>query len=109
MDLLGLFKGSSAQPAVLKDIVAQYQRLRPTRLRLNNELVHRLSRDVLNEGAKRIGMFHNGMLVFENEDETSVLMKWTPNVASTLQEVPRRPRIQLNEDWRSQNFTQERP
>jgi hypothetical protein len=76
MDLLGFCKGSSAQPTVFKDIVAQYQRFRPIRLRLNNELVHRLTRDVLNDGAKRIGIFHDGIIVFETEDQTSVLMDY---------------------------------
>ncbi len=45
-------------------------------MRLNNELVHRLSRDVLNEGAKKIGILRNGVFVFENEDETYVLMDY---------------------------------
>jgi len=76
MDLFGLCKGSPPQPTVFKDIVAHYQHLRPIRLRLNNELVHRLSRDVLEDGAKRIGIFHDGTFVFENEDETSVLMDY---------------------------------
>jgi hypothetical protein len=76
MDLFGFCKASSPQPTVFKDILAHYQHLRPIRLRLNNELVHRLSRDVLNDGAKRIGIFHDGTFVFENEDETSVLMDY---------------------------------
>jgi len=76
MDLFGFCKASSPQPKVFKDIVAQYQQLRPIRLRLNDELVHRLSRDVLDDGAKRIGIFHDGTFVFENEDETSVLMDY---------------------------------
>ena len=53
MDLFGFCKGSSPQPTVFKDIVAHYRQLRPIRLRLNNELVQRLSRDVLDEGAKK--------------------------------------------------------
>ena len=52
MDLLGFCKASSPQPEVFKDILARYQHLRPIRLRLNNELVHRLSRDVLDDGRK---------------------------------------------------------
>jgi hypothetical protein len=63
-------------PHDFKDFVAQYKRIRPTRLRLNNELVRRLSRDALDEGAKRIGIWCNGTFVFENEDETSVLMDY---------------------------------
>jgi hypothetical protein len=76
MGLFGFSKASFPQTTVSKDIVAQYQRLRPIRLRLNNKLVHRLSRDVLNDGAKRIGILRGGMFVFDNEDETSVLMDY---------------------------------
>jgi hypothetical protein len=76
MDLFGFSKASSPIPKVFNDIVAHYQCLRPIRLRLNNELVHQLSRDVLEDGAKRIGIFRDGTFVFENEDETSVLMDY---------------------------------
>ena len=76
MDLFGFRKSSSPETTVLKDIVAHYQHLRPIRLRLNNELVHRLSHDVLNDGARRIGILQDGIFVFENEDETSVLMDY---------------------------------
>ena len=76
MGIFGSSKASFPQTTVSKDVVALYQRLRPTRLRLNNELVGRLSRDVLNDGAKSIGILRGGTLVFENEDETSVLMDY---------------------------------
>lgn len=76
MGLFGFRKASFPQTTVSKDIVAHYQRLRPIRLRLNNELVRRLSRDVLNDGAKRIGILCGGTFVFDNEDEMSVLMDY---------------------------------
>jgi len=76
MGLFGFSKASSPQTTVSKDIVTRYQRFRPIRLRLNNELVRRLSRDVLDEGAKRIGILRGGTFVFENEDQTSVLMDY---------------------------------
>ncbi len=76
MGLFGVRKPSFAPTTDSKDIAARYQRLRPIRLRLNNELVRRLSRDVLNEGAKKIGILRGGMFVFDNEDETSVLMDY---------------------------------
>jgi len=66
MGLFGFSKASFPQTTVSKDIVAHYRRLRPIRLRLNNELVRRLSRDVLNEGAKRIGILRGGTFVFDN-------------------------------------------
>lgn len=59
-----------------QNLVARYQRLRPTRLRLNNELVRRLSRDVLHEGGKRLGLLRGDTFVFEDEDQSSVLMDY---------------------------------
>lgn len=76
MVLFGFRKPSFAPTTDSQDIAARYQRLRPIRLRLNNELVRRLSRDVLNEGARKIGILRNGVFVFDNEDESSVLMDY---------------------------------
>ena len=72
----GFGKTSSPQPTVTKDAVALYKRLRPTRLRLNDKLVERLSDDMIQDGAKKIGILRDGTIVFENEDETSVLMDY---------------------------------
>ena len=76
MGLFGFIKSTPRQTTVLPDIVAHYQRLRPIHLRLNNELVRRLSRDVLDEGAKKLGILRGGMFVFDSEDESSVLMDY---------------------------------
>jgi hypothetical protein len=76
MNLFGFGKTTIPRSTDFKDIVARYRRLRPTRLRLNNELVRRLSRDVLDDGAKRIGILRGGTFVFDNEDETCVLMDY---------------------------------
>ena len=76
MGLFGFRKPSFAATTDSKNIAARYRRLRPIRLRLNNELVRRLSRDVLKEGARKIGILRGGMFVFDNEDETSVLMDY---------------------------------
>ncbi len=76
MGLSGFSKASFPQTTVSKDILVHYQRLRPIRLRLNNELVSRLSTDVLRDGAKRIGILRDGIFVFASEDETSVLMDY---------------------------------
>jgi hypothetical protein len=67
---------SASQFSNSKDLVARYRRLRSVQMRLNNELVSRLPMDVLREGAKRIGILHGDMFVFDNEDETSVLMDY---------------------------------
>jgi len=76
MGLFGLVKSPSPQATAYRDVAARYQRLRPIRLWLNNELVRRLSRDALDEGAKKLGLLRSGVFVFDNEDETSVLMDY---------------------------------
>ncbi len=81
MGLFNFGKSPSTQAAhsndaVPKDIIARYRCLRSIRLRLNDKLVHRLSSDVLNDGARRIGILRGEMFVFDNEDETSVLMDY---------------------------------
>ena len=58
----------------LQEAVAEYQRLRRIRLRLNHELASRLPRDVVNEGAKKIGIFQRGKIVLDCEDQVAVLM-----------------------------------
>jgi hypothetical protein len=76
MGLFSFSETAAPQTTVFEEVFARYQRLRPIRLRLNNELVRRLSRDVLNDGARRIGILRDGVFVFDNEDETSVLMDY---------------------------------
>ena len=69
-------KDTAAKGTVIKDVVACYQRLRSTRLHLSNELVARLSRDTLDEGARRLGILRDGTFVFDSEQEMSVLMDY---------------------------------
>jgi hypothetical protein len=76
MGLFGFGNSPSPQATVSKGIAARYRCLRSVRLRLNDELVRRLSTEVLEEGAKRIGLLRGGMFVFDTEDETSVLMDY---------------------------------
>lgn len=59
-----------------EDIVARYERLRPIRMRLNHTLTGLLSKRVIHEGAKRLGMLRGETVFFENEDQTSVLMDY---------------------------------
>lgn len=75
---MGLFRfaapsGLSTAP---QEAVRQHKRLRPVRMRLNNELVSRFSRDVIQEGARKLGMLNRGVVVLNTEDETSVLMDY---------------------------------
>ena len=67
---------SRAATPETKRIVARYERLRQVRLRLNNELVSRLSHDALDEGGRKLGILRKGVFVFDSEDETSVLMDY---------------------------------
>jgi len=76
MGLFGFGGTSSSKVQNQADIVARYQRLRPLRLRLNNKLVGRLSRDVLNKGAERLGLLRGDTFVFDDEGQMSVLMDY---------------------------------
>jgi len=58
------------------DVVARYKGLRKLRLELNNRLVKSLSREELEEGATRLGLFRNGTIVLESEDLLSVVMDY---------------------------------
>jgi hypothetical protein len=55
-------------------LVPTYQRLRKIGLKLNHRLVETLSKDVLEEGGRKLGIFRKGTLVFDTEDEVAVLM-----------------------------------
>ena len=58
------------------EIVSRYKQLRKVGRNLNDKLVKRLSKDVLYEGGRRLGIVQSGTLVFNSEDETSVLMDY---------------------------------
>lgn len=58
------------------EIISRYQHLRMVGRNLNSKLVKRLSKDVLHEGGKRLGILRGDTLVFGSEDETSVLMDY---------------------------------
>ncbi len=73
MGLFSISKGASPQTATFKELVAQYKRLRPVRMRLNDLLAGRLSKEQIDAGAKRLGMLRRGMIVFNSESEMPVL------------------------------------
>ncbi len=58
------------------EIIARYRHYRTVSRKLNDKLVRRLSKEALHEGAKRLGILRRGTLVFNSEDETSVLMDY---------------------------------
>ena len=58
------------------DILSRYQRLRTAGWNLSSRLVKRLSKDVLEEGGRKLGILQGRTFVFETEDESSVLMDY---------------------------------
>jgi hypothetical protein len=70
-------RSSDVLPVANRDeIISRYQHLRMVGRSLSSKLVKRLSKDVLHEGGKKLGILRGGTLVFESEDETSVLMDY---------------------------------
>jgi len=65
------------------ELLPRYKQFRQVGLGLNNKLVKSLSREDLNEGGKKLGILRQGVLVFDTEDESSVLMDYC------LHDVPR--------------------
>jgi hypothetical protein len=57
-------------------LFAEYRQTRSVGMQLNNKLVERLGIDVLEEGARKLGLLKQGTFVFETEDESSVLMDY---------------------------------
>jgi len=57
-------------------LLARYQRIRQVGLHLNQLLVKRLTRQALEEGARALGILRKGVMVFQSEDMTSVLMDY---------------------------------
>ena len=58
------------------EVISRYKHLRTVGRNLNHKLVERLSKDVLYEGGKKLGILQRNTLVFNSEDETSVLMDY---------------------------------
>jgi hypothetical protein len=78
MGQIDLFRPRFEALSVAKrdDIVSQYQRLRTVGWDLNNRLVKRLSKDVLEEGGTKLGMLEGKVFVVDTEDEVSILMDY---------------------------------
>ena len=58
------------------NLVPIYLQLRKVGMKLGHKLVMSLEKDVLEEGGSKLGMVQNGVLVFNSEDESSVLMDY---------------------------------
>lgn len=58
------------------ELLPRYKQLRQAALRLNNRLVETLSRSVLDEGGKKLGILRGYVLTLDSEDEIAVLMDY---------------------------------
>ncbi len=78
MPILDLIRrrDSSLVPLSPQVLVARYQRMRAVSRKLNNAMVERLPKDVLHEGGRKLGLLHDGTFVFDNEQETAILMDY---------------------------------
>ena len=78
MSRSGFFRRNESDPnnADRAAIISRYKRLRAVGRNLNHKLVQRLSTDVLHEGGRKLGILQRGTLVFNSEDETSILMDY---------------------------------
>jgi hypothetical protein len=77
MSLSDLFRRE--EPGTTPDragIVTRYKHLRAVGRTLNQKLVQRLSKDVLHEGGRKLGLLKRDILVFGSEDETAILMDY---------------------------------
>jgi hypothetical protein len=57
-------------------LLPRYQRLREVGRAVANALVKTLSKDVMDEGGRALGILHQGILVFDSEDEMAILMDY---------------------------------
>lgn len=57
-------------------IISRYLHMRALGRDVNALLVHCLEKDLILEGARKLGFLHEGSLVFRSEDESSILMDY---------------------------------
>lgn len=58
------------------EMIARYQELRVIGRELNGQLTHSLSKRIMMEGGRRLGIARGNTLVFDTEDEASVLVDY---------------------------------
>lgn len=56
------------------EVIEHYRRLRPQLTRLQDAILHRVSREDIMASGQRLGLVHEGILMFDGEDDTAVLM-----------------------------------
>ncbi len=58
------------------ELLGRYKRAREVRFRLNNLLVSTIPKKTLEECARKLGFLRKGTLMFDNEDESAILMDY---------------------------------
>jgi hypothetical protein len=58
------------------DMISRYQELRVVGRELNGQLTHSLSKRIMMEGGRRLGIAKGNTFVFDTEDETSILVDY---------------------------------
>ena len=78
MSLRDLFRPNSVTTKIADrgSIISRYKRLRAVGRNLNQKMVERLSKDALHKGGRKLGILRKGVLVFNSEDESAVLMDY---------------------------------
>ena len=78
MSLRDFFRRNDPDTNVINraEIISRYKHLRAVGRKLNHKMVERLSKDVLHEGGKKLGILRKNVLVFNSEDESAVLMDY---------------------------------
>jgi hypothetical protein len=78
MSLFDCFRRNDASTNIADraGIISRYKHLRTIGRTLNHKMVERLSKDVLYDGGKKLGILQRNTLVFNSEDESSVLMDY---------------------------------
>lgn len=67
-------------PEKVKKLIKKYRMYRKVGKNLNHKIMDKcLDRDTLNKSAKLLGIFQKGKFIFDNQDETSVLMDFALN------------------------------
>ena len=60
------------------DIAARYKRTRSVAVELNNSLLRLIPKKAIESTARKLGLWQDGVLVFDIEEHSSVLMDYGP-------------------------------
>jgi len=66
-------QGTSLEPRSPRELITRYQQLRAVCRELNKRMMERLTKDILHEGGRKLGLLRDNVFVFNDEVETAVL------------------------------------